>query len=191
MSIFYSVRYFVHRTKSVFLHLEMRSGNFFFTTSSTNDSDTRVYEKGKQKTFSEKWTRLICTIWVPVKCEMKRETKYTETERNEMKRNEIYQNETKRNEAKWNVTIFTETKRNGTKQNEMYTKTGRECNLAKRIYRNGTKQNMSKHTCLFQARSGWPLVIYMVVLVGGVVGGSFCRCSYDFCLFNFNTKRRE
>jgi hypothetical protein len=51
MSIFYSVRYFVHRTKSVFLHLEMRSGNFFFTTSSTNDSDTRVYEKGKQKTF--------------------------------------------------------------------------------------------------------------------------------------------
>ena len=35
----------------------------------------------------------------------------------------------------------------------MYTKTGRECNLMKRIYRNGTKQNMSKHTCLFQARS--------------------------------------
>jgi hypothetical protein len=39
-------------------------------------------------------------IRVPVKCEMKRETKYTETERNEMKRNEIYQNETKRNETK-------------------------------------------------------------------------------------------
>ena len=93
--------------------------------------------------------------------------------------NEIYHNETKRNETKWNVTKFTETKRNGTKQNEMYTKTGRECNLAKRIYWNGTKQNMSKHTCLFQARSGWPLVIYMVVLVGGVVGGSFCRCSCD------------
>ena len=37
---------------------------------------------------------------VPVKCEMKRETKYTETERNEMKRNEIYQSETKRNETK-------------------------------------------------------------------------------------------
>jgi hypothetical protein len=61
-------------------------------------------------------------------------TKYTETERNE-----IYRNETERNK---------------TKQNEMYTKTGRECNLAKQIYRNGTKQNMSKHTCLFQARSG-------------------------------------
>jgi hypothetical protein len=41
-------------------------------------------------------------VWVPVKCEMKRETKYTETERNEMKRNEIYQNEAKRNEAKRN-----------------------------------------------------------------------------------------
>jgi hypothetical protein len=34
-------------------------------------------------------------IWVPVKCEMKRETKYTETERNE-----IYRNETERNETK-------------------------------------------------------------------------------------------
>ena len=65
---------------------------------------------------------------------MKRETKYTETERNEMKRNLP--------------------KRNGTERNKMYTKTGRECNLAKRIYRNETKQNMSKHTCLFQARSG-------------------------------------
>ena len=32
---------------------------------------------------------------VTVKCEMKRQTKYTETERNEMKLNEIYQNETK------------------------------------------------------------------------------------------------
>jgi hypothetical protein len=94
--------------------------------------------------------------------------------------NEIYQNEAKRNETKWNVTKFTEKKRNGTKQNEMYTKTGRECNLAKRIYRNGTKQNMSEHACLFQDRSGWPLVIYMVVLVGGVVGGSFCRCPCDY-----------
>jgi hypothetical protein len=56
-----------------------------------------------------------------------------------------------RNETKWNVTKFTETKRNGTKQNEMYTKTGREYNLAKRIYRNGSKQNMSKQTCLFKA----------------------------------------
>jgi hypothetical protein len=46
-------------------------------------------------------------------------------------RNEIYQNETKRNETK-----FTETKRNGTKQNEIYTKTGRECNLAKRMSQN-------------------------------------------------------
>ena len=36
---------------------------------------------------------------VPVKCQMKRETKYTETERNE-----IYQNETKRNEMKQNGT---------------------------------------------------------------------------------------
>jgi hypothetical protein len=36
---------------------------------------------------------------VPVKCEMKRETKYTETEQNEMKRNEIYRNGTKRNET--------------------------------------------------------------------------------------------
>ena len=127
---------------------------------------------------------------------MKRETKYTETERSEMKRNEIYQSETKRKETKWNVTKFTETKRNGTKQNEMHTTTGGECNLAKRIYRNGTKQNMSKHTCLFQARSGWPLVIYMVVLVGGVVGGSFCRCScdcrwtlLDFFFFQFHYKK--
>jgi hypothetical protein len=49
---------------------------------------------------------------------------------------------------KWvkHVTKFIEMKRNGMKQNEMYTKTGRECNLVKRIYRNGTKQNMSKHT---------------------------------------------
>ena len=39
---------------------------------------------------------------VPVKCQMKRETKYTETERNEMKR----------------IAKFTETKRNGTKRNE-------------------------------------------------------------------------
>jgi hypothetical protein len=76
------------------------------------------------------------STWVPVKCEMIHEMKYTETERNEMKRNEIYQNETKRNETKWNVTKFTERKWNGTKQNEMYTKTGRKCNLAKRIYRN-------------------------------------------------------
>jgi hypothetical protein len=76
---------------------------------------------------------------------MQNETQ-NEIYRNEIKRNEIYQNETKRNKAKWNVTKSTETKRNGTKQNEMYTKTGRECNLAKRIYRNGTKQNMSKHT---------------------------------------------
>ena len=37
---------------------------------------------------------------VPIKCEMKLETKYTETEQNEMKRNEIYQNETKRDETK-------------------------------------------------------------------------------------------
>ena len=57
---------------------------------------------------------------------MKHETKYTETERNEMKRYLP--------------------KRNGTERNKMYTKTGRECNLVKRIYRNGTKQNMSKHT---------------------------------------------
>jgi len=43
----------------------------------------------------------------------------------------------------------------------MYTKTGRECNLTKRIYRNGTKQNMSKHTCLFQARSAaCPFTLY-------------------------------
>ena len=41
-----------------------------------------------------------------------------------MKRNEIYLNETKRN---------------GKKQNVMHTKTGRECNFAKRIYRNRTK----------------------------------------------------
>jgi transcriptional/translational regulatory protein YebC/TACO1 len=47
-----------------------------------------------------------------------------------------------------------ETKYTETERNKMYTKTGRECNLAKRIYRNETKQNMSKHTCLFQARSG-------------------------------------
>ena len=63
--------------------------------------------------------------------------KRKETERNEMKRNEIYRSETERNETKCNVH-----------------KTGRECKLAKRIYRNGTKQNMSKYTCLFQARFG-------------------------------------
>ena len=60
---------------------------------------------------------------------MQNETQ-NEIYQNEIKRNEIYQNETKRNKAKWNVTKSTETKRNGTKQNEMYTKTGRECNLA-------------------------------------------------------------
>ena len=45
-------------------------------------------------------SELFSIYWVPIKCEMKRETKYTETDQNEMKRNEIYQNETKRDETK-------------------------------------------------------------------------------------------
>jgi hypothetical protein len=50
---------------------------------------------------------------VPVKCETKRETKYTETKPNQTKRNAIHRNETKftqkrneidakRNKSKWN-----------------------------------------------------------------------------------------
>jgi hypothetical protein len=39
---------------------------------------------------------LILQYRVPVKCQKKRETKYTETERNEMKRSYIYQYEAKR-----------------------------------------------------------------------------------------------
>ena len=51
----------------------------------------------------------MSTYGVPVNCETKRETKYTETKRNETKPNEIHRNETK----------FTETKRNGIIQNEI------------------------------------------------------------------------
>ena len=57
---------------------------------------------------------------VPVKCETKRETKYTETKRNlpknetksmrnEINRNEIDRKETKRYNTKWNKTYFNET----------------------------------------------------------------------------------
>ena len=45
---------------------------------------------------------------VPVKCEMKRETKYAK--RNEKKRNLQKRNETKRNEIKWNEIYRNETK---------------------------------------------------------------------------------
>jgi len=51
-------------------------------------------------------------LWVPVNCETKRETKYTETKRNSPKRNEIHRNETK----------FTEKKRNGIIQIRVITK---------------------------------------------------------------------
>jgi len=57
---------------------------------------------------------------VPVKCEMKRETKHAkrnETKRNSPKRNEIYRNETKsrRNEINRNEIDRNETKWNNTK----------------------------------------------------------------------------
>jgi len=60
-------------------------------------------------------------LWVPVKCETKRETKHTETKPNQTKRNEIHRNETKFTETKRNryETKLTETKRNGIIQNEI------------------------------------------------------------------------
>ena len=60
--------------------------------------------------------------WVPVNCETKRETKYTETKRNSTKRNEIYRNETKsmRSEINRNEIDRNEKKRYNTKWNKTY-----------------------------------------------------------------------
>jgi hypothetical protein len=73
---------------------------------------------------------------------MKRETKRNEIYQNETKRNEIYRKETEWNKMKCTQKL----EGNAIYQNE-YTETEQN-----RISRN-------IHTCLFQARSGWPLVI--------------------------------
>ena len=48
------------------------------------------------------------SIWVPVNCETKRETKYTETKWNEIHRNETksMRNEINRNEIDRNETVY-------------------------------------------------------------------------------------
>jgi hypothetical protein len=106
---------------------------------------------GDLKIINNTSLRDVFTKGVPVKNEMKRETKHAkwnETKFTETKRNETKQNETQRNEIKWNEIYRNKTKQIETTRNQM--KTGTERNMTKRKI-----PKSESNVCVVKFRNSW------------------------------------